>query len=111
LLSSGRPLALSWLFERADAVLATISAVEGAIVVSRLSTLGAALYSAGIPRDSVIALEAAVKADEFLVTAHGGAAETLRAKAVLLTANASRLDAFSRARPLPAKMDAAVAAS
>jgi hypothetical protein len=90
---------------------AAISAVEGAVVVGGMSALGAALYSVGIPKDSVIAYEAAVKADEFLVMAHGGEAETSRAKAVLGAANASRLDVFSRSHPLPAEMVAAAAGS
>jgi hypothetical protein len=69
-----------------------ISAVETAIMVGGLSALGAALYSIGIPKDSVIQYEAAVKADDFLVMAHGTAAEMARAKAILSTANPSRLD-------------------
>jgi hypothetical protein len=52
-----------------------ISAVETAIMVGGLSALGAALYSIGIPKDSVIQYEAAVKADSFLVMAHGTPAE------------------------------------
>lgn len=69
-----------------------ISAVETAIVVGGLSALGAALYSIGIPKDSVIQYEAALKADDFLVMAHGTAAEMARAKTILGTANPSRLD-------------------
>ena len=38
-----------------------ISAVETAIMVGGLSALGAALYSIGIPKDSVSQYEAAVK--------------------------------------------------
>ena len=52
-----------------------ISGIESAIVVGGLSALGAALYSIGIPKDSVIEYEAAVKADDFLVIAHGSAEE------------------------------------
>jgi hypothetical protein len=69
-----------------------ISGVESAAVVGGLSVLGAALYSMGIPKDSVIAYEAAVKADSFLVMAHGSAAEVARAKAILGAVNPSRLD-------------------
>ena len=69
-----------------------VSAVESAIVVGGLSALGAALYSIGIPKDSVIQYEAALKADDFLVMAHGTAAEMARAKAILGTTNPSRLD-------------------
>ena len=69
-----------------------ISAIESAVVVGGASALGAALYSIGVPKDSVIDYEAAVKADAFLVTAHGSAAEVARAKAILGTFNPSRLD-------------------
>ena len=69
-----------------------ISAVETAIMVGGLSALGAALYSIGIPKDSVIQYEAAVKADSFLVMAHGTPAEMARAKAILGTVKPSRID-------------------
>ena len=69
-----------------------ISAVETAIMVGGLSALGAPLYSIGIPKDSVIQYEAAVKADSFLVMAHGTPAEMARAKAILSTTSPSHLD-------------------
>jgi hypothetical protein len=69
-----------------------VAAIEGAILVGGLSALGAALYSIGIPKDSVIQYEEAVKADGFLVVAHGSADEMARAKAILETANPARLD-------------------
>jgi len=72
-----------------------VSAVESAIVVGGLSALGAALYSIGVPKDSVIQYETAVKADGFLVMAHGTTEEMARAKAILGTANPSRLDVLA----------------
>jgi hypothetical protein len=69
-----------------------MSAIEGAVVVGGLSALGAALYSTGIPKDSVVAYETALKADNFLVMAHGPAEEMARAKAILGTLNPSRID-------------------
>jgi len=69
-----------------------VSAVEGAIMVGGLSALGAALYSAGIPKDSVIQYEQAVKADGFLVIVHGAAQELTLAKKILAVGNPSRLD-------------------
>ena len=69
-----------------------ISAIETAVMVGGLSALGAALYSIGIPKDSVIQYETALKADGFLVMAHGTAEEMARARAILGTANPSRLD-------------------
>ena len=68
------------------------SAIESAVVVGGLSALGAALYSIGVPKDSVLLYETAVKSDSFLVMAHGAAAEVARAKAILAPMNPSRLD-------------------
>ncbi len=62
---------------------AALSAVEGTIVVGGLSAIGAAIASIGIPKDSVIEYETAIKADDFLVMAHGPAAEMDRARAIL----------------------------
>jgi len=69
-----------------------ISVIEGALVVGGLSGLGAALYSLGIPKDSVIEYEAAIKADGFLVMAHGSDAEITRAKAILHAVNPLKID-------------------
>jgi hypothetical protein len=69
-----------------------ISAIESAVVVGGLSALGAALYGLGVPKDSIIQYETAVKADSFLVMAHGTADEMARAKVILGTANPSHLE-------------------
>jgi hypothetical protein len=69
-----------------------VSAIESAVVVGGASALGAALYSIGVPKDSVIQYETAVKADGFLVMAHGSADEMARAKEILSTTSPSRLD-------------------
>jgi hypothetical protein len=74
---------------------AVIAALEGVVVVGGVSALGAALYGIGIPKDSVIDYEAAVKADNFLVMAHGATADMARAKEILGTAVASRVDSHS----------------
>jgi hypothetical protein len=68
-----------------------VSAVEGAILTGGLSTLGAALYSAGIPRDGVVQYEQAVRANGFLVIVHG-AVEQLRRAQTILAEGSSRLD-------------------
>jgi hypothetical protein len=44
-----------------------------------------------VPKDSVIQYETALKADAFLVTAHGTADELARARTVLADANPSSL--------------------
>ena len=75
-----------------------ITALENAIIVGGLSAIGAALYSIGIPKDSVIQYEAALKADNFLVMAHGTAEEMARAKTVLGSTNASRVEVHADAK-------------
>ena len=69
-----------------------ISAIEGAVVVGGLSALGAALFSLGIPRDSVLQYEMALKADGFLVTVHGTPDMLARARTVLSNAKPSRVE-------------------
>ncbi len=48
-------------------VMIIVSALEGAVVTGGLTALGAGLYSIGIPRDSIIKYETALKSDKFLV--------------------------------------------
>jgi len=75
-----------------------ITAIENAVIVGGMSALGAALYSVGIPKDSIIQYETALKADSFLVMAHGPADEIARAKTILGTSNATRVDVHSAAK-------------
>ena len=71
---------------------AVASAVEGALVVGGIGVLGAALASVGVPKDSVLQHETALKADEFLVTAHGSDPELTRARAILAAAGPSSIE-------------------
>ncbi len=64
-----------------------IGALEGAVVVGGLSALGAGLYSIGIPKDSVVKYETALKSDKFLLLAHGTADEVAKARDILQTTN------------------------
>ena len=65
-----------------------IGALEGAVVVGGLSAVGAGLYSIGISKDSVVKYEAALKSDQFLVLAHGTAAEVAKARDIMHTTRA-----------------------
>ena len=67
-------------------------ALEGAVVVGSLGALGGALSSLGIPKDTVIQYEEALKSDGFLIVAHGPADEMVRAKSILETMTPSHLD-------------------
>jgi heat induced stress protein YflT len=69
-----------------------VGALEGAVVVGGLSALGAGLYSIGIPKNSVLKYETAIKADKFLLVAHGTAAEAAKAKDILSATGPSELD-------------------
>lgn len=72
------------------------AAVEGAAVVGGLSALGAALASMGVPRDQVIKYERWLKADKYLLVAHGSADEVDQARDILRrleTLNADELAA------------------
>jgi hypothetical protein len=62
-----------------------VSALEGAVVVGGLSAIGAGLYSLGIPKDSVVQYELALKTDKYLLVVHDSAAEAEKARAILET--------------------------
>ena len=68
-----------------------IGALEGAAVVGGLTAVGAGLVSIGIPKDSVIKYESALKADKFIVLAHGTAAEVAKARDVMQTTHPAEL--------------------
>ncbi|WP_428477269.1 general stress protein [Photobacterium japonica] len=60
-----------------------VGAIEGAVVTGGLGAVGGALASIGIPKDSIVKYNAAIKADKFLVIVHGDAEEMVKAKAIL----------------------------
>lgn len=74
-----------------------LAAVEGAVVVGGLSAIGGALSGIGVPNDSIVRYEAALRADGFLVTAHGSAQDAVRAKALLAAEGPSSLDVHAAA--------------
>ena len=76
-----------------------ISALEGAVVVGGLSALGAGLFSLGIPRDSVLKYETAIKAGKFLLIAHGTADEVQQARSILQNSGAERIDMHQAPEP------------
>jgi hypothetical protein len=69
-----------------------VGAVEGAVLVGGVSAISAALYSIGIPKDSVLQYETAVAADDFLVMAHDTPARVESAREILAAAGATRVD-------------------
>ncbi|WP_180539182.1 general stress protein [Nevskia soli] len=69
-----------------------VSGLEGAALVGGLSALGAGLFSLGIPKDSVLQYEAAVKSDKFLVLVNGTAADVTKAKEILAATHPANLE-------------------
>ena len=57
--------------------------LEGAVLGAGFGALGAALVSLGIPKDSVIQYEKALKADKYLVLVQGTEDEVKKAKNIL----------------------------
>ena len=68
-----------------------VAGLEDALIVGGLSAIGAGLYSIGVPKDSIVTYETAIKAGEFLVVAHGTSAETAQARSILSTLNPTDL--------------------
>lgn len=64
-----------------------VGGLESAILIGGLSALGAALYSLGIPKDTVLEYERALKSHKFLLIAHGTPNETQNAREILKNAN------------------------
>jgi hypothetical protein len=60
-----------------------IGALEGAVVVGGVSAIGAGIYSLGIPKDSVLQYETAIKTGKFALIAHGPQEEVTRAREIL----------------------------
>jgi hypothetical protein len=69
-----------------------VGALEGAVVVGGLSAVGAGLYSLGIPKDSILQYERALKTDKFVLIAHGSVDEITRAKDILNRTNPETLE-------------------
>jgi hypothetical protein len=69
-----------------------VGALEGAVVVGGLSAVGAGLYSLGIPKDSILRYERALKTDKFVLIAHGAVDEITRAKDILNGTNPETLE-------------------
>jgi uncharacterized membrane protein len=68
-----------------------VAALEGAVVVGGLSAIGAGLFSLGIPKDSIVIYESAVKAGKYVVVAHGTSQDVAKAKDIMSTLKPSKL--------------------
>ncbi len=64
-------------------VASIVAALEGAAVFGGLSAIGAGLFGMGIPKDSVVEYELALKTDKFLLMVHGGTRDVVRARDII----------------------------
>jgi len=69
-----------------------VGALEVAIVVGGLSAIGAGLYSLGIPKDSILQYEKALKSGKFVLVVHGTIEDTTHAKEILNRTNSETLE-------------------
>ena len=72
-----------------------LGALEMSVVTGGLTAVGGALASIGIPKDSVIRYETALKADKFVLIIHGTLKEVEDAKNILLTNKAEEANVHS----------------
>ncbi len=70
-------------------VAAMVAALEGAVLVGGLSVIGAALYSVGVPEDSIVEYETALKSNKFLLIANGNADEVVLARGIMRAEHAT----------------------
>lgn len=61
-----------------------VGVMETALVTGSLTAIGGALASIGIPKDSVVRYETALKANKFVLVVHGTAQEVEKAKSILM---------------------------
>jgi uncharacterized membrane protein len=66
--------------------------LQGAVVVGGLSALAGALMAVGIPRDSVLRYETALKANKFMLVVHGDAQAIGRAHDLLKASGLASFD-------------------
>lgn len=78
-------------------VASIVAALEGAVLVGVIGALGAGLVGIGVPKDSVVQYQTAIKAGKFLVVAHGSREEAERARDILTHAGLAMPDMHATA--------------
>ena len=78
-----------------------VGGLEGAAILGGLSALGAGLYSLGIPKDSILRYETALKTGKFVVIAHDSDAEVTHARDIINRTNPEAVDEHQPSRTRP----------
>jgi hypothetical protein len=74
-----------------------VAGLEGAVIVGGVSAAGAGLFSLGIPKDSVLKYDVALKSDAYLLLFHGGHDEAVRVENLLVKSGPTSLDIHAAA--------------
>ena len=85
---------------------ALFGGLQGAALVGGISALAGALMAVGIPRDSVLRYETALKAGKFMLVVHGDAREIRRAHELLEASGPSSFDHHRNREEVPANIAA-----
>jgi hypothetical protein len=73
-----------------------VGALEGAVVVGGISAIGAGLVSIGIPKDSVVKYDVALKTDQFLLVVHGTPDAVAKAESIIQGTRALSCDVHTQ---------------
>jgi uncharacterized membrane protein len=74
-----------------------VAGLEGAVVVGGVSAIGAGLISLGIPKDSVLKYDVALKTDKYVLVVHGTPEEVEKAKDIIAGTEQSHYAVYGQA--------------
>ena len=77
------------------------SGLQGAVVVGGVSALAGALTAIGIPKDSVLRYETALKANKFVLMVHGDSQDIARARDMLKSSGMSSFEQHNALNEAP----------
>ena len=74
-----------------------VAGLEGAVVLGGVSAIGAGLVSIGIPKDSVLKYDVALKTDKYVLVVHGTPDEVEKAKDIIAGTEQSHYAVYGQA--------------
>jgi hypothetical protein len=75
---------------------ALVAALQGAVLGGGMSLIGAALFSLGVPKNTAIRYESALRASKYLVAVHGTGDEVQQARDILETVGPGEVAIYSK---------------
>ena len=78
-------------------VASVVAGLEGAVVFGGVSAIGAGLVSIGIPKDSVLKYDVALKTDKYVLVVHGTPEEVEKAKDIIKGTEQSHYAVYGQA--------------